>query len=86
MLLLLHVSAALASLMLSGITLFKPSRRRLTSSYALVGLAIASGIYLIFSRHSHILSACATGLLYLTIVFSELILAHKRFAQPNSSN
>jgi hypothetical protein len=78
MLLIFHLVSALSSLSFATYSVFRPSRRGLGINYALAGMTIISGSYLAFSTNSHLLSACATGLFYTSIVTFELIAANRR--------
>lgn len=81
MLLLFHVIVALAGLLASTATLFRPSRDRFIISSFLVSLTLVSGTILVVSRHDHLLSACLSGLVYLSVVASELLLAKRRLVK-----
>lgn len=79
MIVLIHVTIALLSVLFSSVLLFKPSKKGFYSSYVLIGLTFASGIYLVISTHSGLLPACEAGLTYLVIVSILLFLAHRRW-------
>lgn len=80
MLLLTHVVIALASVVLTGLAYIQPSQAKLHSSYALVGLTLASGTALVITTHSALLSSCMTGLFYLGIVLSGIVAARRKLA------
>ncbi len=69
---------ALTSIGFSAFAYFAPSIAKLKANYTLVGLTLASGTYLVWSTHSNMLSSCVTGLVYLTIVSTALVLAHRK--------
>lgn len=81
LILLVHVTIALGSLVYTSFAWFQPSTRRLHVSYALVGATLLSGTYLAISTHSNMLSACQTGLAYLAIVSSGLVATHRKLSK-----
>lgn len=74
---LLHILIALASIGYTTYLIFFPSKRQLYVSYSLIGLTVASGTYLAISLHTNILQTCETGLAYLAIVLTALVLARR---------
>lgn len=81
MILLLHIVIAISSLIHTALLYFLPSRAQFRVSYALVGLTIASGTALILTNSAHMIHACASGLVYLAIVFLGIALARGKFAR-----
>jgi hypothetical protein len=81
MLLIIHISIALLSLVSAGFALIKPNSSRLRTSYVLVGLTLASGTILTATLPAHLLQACATGLVYLAVVFMAIIAARLKMAR-----
>ncbi len=79
MLLLTHITIALASIVQTTYLLIRPSQKKFYVSYALVGLTIASGSYLIIASHAKLLPACEAGLTYLGIMTVGIVLSHIRF-------
>ena len=84
MILILHISIALASVVSSTYALIYPSRNKLNLSYALVALTIATGTYLVISLHTPLLQVCTTGLVYIGGIFLVLLSAHKRLANSKA--
>ena len=80
MIILMHVIIALTSIVLSTVSAFTPSRGRIISSYVLIALTLATGTYLVISMHTPMLRACATGLVYLAIALSGVLVGQRRFA------
>lgn len=78
MLLLLHIVAAVLSLLFIGISVLMPDKLRLKLSYCLVGLTLISGTVLTFSRLSHLASICVTGLVYIGVATIGLVVARRR--------
>jgi len=68
MMILLHILAALSSMVCTGFLYFLPSKRKLYASCGLLVLTLASGAYLVVSTHSPLLPACMGGLIYLGLV------------------
>lgn len=80
MIVLAHVIIALTSMAYTTYTFLSPSKSKLFASYSLVALTLASGTYLVLSTHTRLLPACMSGLIYLGVVFSGLILASRKLA------
>ncbi len=78
MILLTHIIIALASVLFSSITFFKPSMKRLAVGYGLIIGTIASGTVLIVTSSASILHACISGLVYTTAVTLVTIATHIR--------
>ena len=68
MLLLLHITIALASVVQTTYLFFFPSKDGLRMSYGLVVLTVASGTALVISRPASLTQACMSGLAYIAIV------------------
>lgn len=81
MLLILHILTALASLVFAGTVYFKSSQKLLYFSYSLVGVTIASGTGLIVANSHSLVSACLTGLGYLSIVLTILVVSKRKISQ-----
>jgi hypothetical protein len=82
--LLLHISIALTSIIVSGTAYFKPSRRLLRLTAALIAGTLASGTYLVLANTSHLASACVSGLLYLAVVGSLAAAARYKLAHAET--
>lgn len=68
MLLLIHITLALLGLMQAFRTLFKPTRPRLSASYALLAGTLVSGAALVCIRHAALSSACTSGVVYAVVI------------------
>jgi hypothetical protein len=79
MIVLLHVTIALLSMVSATSTLIHPTKTKLRASYRLVAATFISGTYLVISTHSNLLSACIAGLAYLGGVSAALAGARYRF-------
>lgn len=86
MAILLHVLIALTSLVYAGYVYFSPSKTKLYAAYGLVALTLISGTYLVVTMNTPLLQACSTGLLYLGVVLSGLLAAHRKLATQVSTN
>jgi len=84
MVVLLHVIIALTSVAYTTGLFFRPSKRKLYTSYGLVGLTLASGTYLVVTTHAHMLQACTGGLIYIGVVLVGIIPAHVKLAHANN--
>jgi predicted ATPase len=80
MTLIIHIIIALLSLVFSAYVFFSPSKSKLRMSYGLVAMTLISGTYLVISTHSPILSACTSGLIYLSVVMTATIAAQRKLA------
>jgi hypothetical protein len=81
MLIVLHVTIALLSLLQATLTLVRPTRAKLHRSYGLIAATLASGILLVWQLHSPLVSSCFSGLFYLATAASLLALANRRLAK-----
>lgn len=68
MLLLVHVSSALISIVYSTVIMIYPSRRRLFGAYVLIVSTLGSGTTLAWNNHVPFVHTCLSGLVYLGIV------------------
>ena len=68
MILLAHIAVALTSLVWTTFLWLRPTKAKFVGSYTLLGATLASGTYLVISTKAHILQACTTGLIYVSVV------------------
>lgn len=80
MVLLLHIIVALASMLLATLLFLAPTSLKFKSTYALTGLTIASGTYIILTQSVSMLHACLSGLVYVALVGVAIVLAHQKSA------
>jgi hypothetical protein len=78
MLILLHIIIALCSIVCTTYAALRPSIRLRRTSYALVGLTLITGTYLVMSSHTALMHACVSGLAYIAIVSSGLLVGGRR--------
>jgi hypothetical protein len=85
MIVILHVIIALSSIALASYAFMRPSASILRISYGLVGMTFASGFYLVWSAPAHMLQACISGVVYITVVSVAIVAAkHKLVAVKNN--
>ena len=80
MMILIHVLIALSSIALSSITAVLPSKSKIYGSSVLVALTLATGTYLVVAMHAPMLRTCLTGLAYLAVALSGVIVGYRRLA------
>lgn len=86
MALILHICIALTSVAYTTYVAVSPAKSKFPAAYALVGMTIASGTYLVVSTHSPLLQSCETGLAYLAVVGAGIVAAHYRLARQGSDS
>lgn len=86
MTLLLHVLIALAGIVWTTYGYFRPTRKNIKVSYALVALTFASGFYLVWSEPAQILHMCLSGLMYLAVVGVGIALSQRKLATLQSES
>lgn len=86
MILILHIIIALSSLAATTWLAIWPSKRKMYFSYALIALTLASGTYLVISLHSPLLSSCVSGLTYLALALSGVVVGYYRLARQEQEN
>lgn len=79
--LILHIAVALTSLLQTSYMLVAPSKWGLRVSYALMGLTLSSGTYLIVSTGTHMLEACLMGVLYTGFVAFGIVRTQRALAK-----
>jgi hypothetical protein len=81
MILLTHIIIALSSIAYTTYTFFFPSEVKLKVSYGFVAATVGSGTLLVISMPSHLVSACYSGLTYLSIMLVAIVGVHYRLAK-----
>ena len=77
MILVLHIAVAVSSLVFAALTYVSPSKSKVKAQYGLIAATLATGTVLVLSTGSHLMSACISGLAYLSAV-SVFVFASKR--------
>lgn len=85
MILALHITIALLSILFTSITAFKPSKYRLNISYILAGGTLGSGVLLVVVEPKTMVQACISGLVYFAIVSFIIALTQKKLASQKVS-
>ena len=78
MIVLLHVAIALLSVLYTAYVLMSPSQTKLSVSYGLVGMTIASGTYLTVMAPAHMVEACMAGLFYTVVMLVSIVAARRK--------
>ncbi len=81
MIVLLHVSVAVASVLYTGYLYLRPSKAKLRVSYALVAATFVSGTYLVVAKPAHLVTACMMGLGYLAVTLFGIVAARQKLAR-----
>jgi uncharacterized membrane protein YozB (DUF420 family) len=84
MLLILHITLALAALAISTLALFSPSSRKLNVTYILTILTLASAGGLVVFQHASIGRTCMTAFVYLAIVGINAFIVRKKLAHEET--
>jgi hypothetical protein len=84
MVVIIHVIIALSSIILTSLSYIQPSIQRLRVAYALVGLTLASGFYLVWVTPSHMIQACTSGLVYIGVVSVGIVAAKSKLARQKA--
>ena len=78
MLLLIHVALALSSLAVATSALVAPSRFKIRTNYFLAAATLISGTFLVLQAHAPLVSACMSGLVYVSFVLAMTYAARRR--------
>jgi hypothetical protein len=80
MMLPVHITIALLSLIYTAYVYFSPSRAKLRGAYVFVALVVTTGTWLIIANPAHMVQSCITGLLYLGVIFYGIHLTSNKLA------
>ena len=80
LLLIIHISVAIASMALTAYAFIAPSVTKLRVIYALVAGTLVSGTALVMSDPVHLAKTCVVGLVYLSLVAFGILAARKKLA------
>lgn len=67
MLVLIHITIAITSLVIATLCLASPSRTKLRVNYGFIVATLVSGTIMVIATHSSLLSSCMSGLSYLAV-------------------
>lgn len=79
--LILHIVLAITSLIVTGILIFSPSKRKINYTFLLFLGTLISGTYMIFTMNVNILVTCMEGLAFMAVVLGGIAIARKRIAK-----
>ena len=85
MIILIHVIIALSSIAIASLAFFKPTMKKLITSYGFIIGTIATGSYLLIAYPSHILQSCLMGLAYLMLVSAATVATHVRLIRATEN-
>jgi hypothetical protein len=85
MLLLIHVTLALLTLIISTLSLFAPSLQKIKLTYALTTATLLSAGGLVVFNNASIGRTCMTAVVYLAVVFINVFITKKKLAKENAS-
>jgi hypothetical protein len=77
---LIHVTVAIASLITTTLSAIVPSSFKLKLSYCLISLTFASGTLLVVVMHQPVLKSCMAGLAYLAAALVGVVVGRRRLA------
>lgn len=86
MIIVLHVAIALASLVWATIGYIRPNNTNLRASYALIALTFITGFYLVWSEPAQMLRTCLSGITYLAVATTAVLLTRRKLASLQSEN
>ena len=78
MVLLIHILIAISSIGIATLTYFKPTTKRIGTSYGFIIATVASGTALLIMNPANLIHTCLSGLFYVTIVSIVTIATHYR--------
>ena len=82
----LHILIALISIGHITYTFTRPTKKQLYVSYGTVALTLMSGILLAVVTPSHMMQACTSGLVYLSVMSVAIIATNVKLAHIKSIN
>jgi len=78
MILAAHILVAISGIIASSLAALLPSKFKINLSAILVTATLASGFYLVWSTKQHLLQSCVSGLVYLAVTSTGIIIGwHK---------
>ena len=78
MILLSHILIAVFSVIYTIYLFFYPSKAKLNIVYALVAFTFITGGYLVFAKPAHLTQTCISGLVYLAVIMSGVVLVRRK--------
>lgn len=84
MILIMHIIIALASILFASYLIFRPSSKGIRFSYGLIIGVLLTGFELVIFMQAPILKTCVSGLVFISVIMGELLIARKRLAQQRN--
>lgn len=84
MIVLIHITIALLSLMQATYGLVKPSRKKLHVTFGLAVATVISGVFLVWQLRLPILQPCLSGLSYLSLIIAASMISRYRLAEQEA--
>lgn len=81
----LHVTIAIASLIVSIIGVTRPLRQLVRISYVLIAGTVMSGVALVAVDHTQMLHVCISGFSYLVLASILTVVTHRRIERQTVS-
>jgi hypothetical protein len=81
MILLLHISIALATVIYATYLYARPVASRFPAAYGFIVATLASGTYLVVLSPAHLAQACVSGIVFVAVVMAVLLSARRKLAQ-----
>ncbi len=78
MILFIHILIAFVSIAFTAFSIFAPTQQKLHVSYGFIAATLMSGTLLVVTEPAHLLQACISGLVFLSVNLFVLSLAHYR--------
>ena len=81
MTIIIHVLIALASIAMASYACIQPTQIKLRATYILAASTLMTGFYLVLTMPAHMLQACTSGVIYLSVMIAAIAIARKRFTR-----
>jgi hypothetical protein len=85
MIIFLHVLVAVLGIVFTTGAIILPRQQLIRISSVFVGLTFASGTTLVIATRHNIIQTCLTGLIYLAVTVSGIVLASRRLTAKDGS-
>lgn len=85
MILPIHIVLAILSIILSSLLLFRPTQKKLNSTFVLFCGTFITGTIMILTMQVNMLVTCIEGLLYMGFVLGAIVVARKKLTREHTS-
>lgn len=79
MVLVIHVTVAIVSVLTSLLSILSPSKSNLRTTQILTIFTVVSGVVLVVLHPDHLGTSCISGILYLGLISSMAVIRNKKF-------